>query len=279
MAGLENKKKGWFSRELVLRIVSVIALVPFVIYLIHMGGFFFKGLLIIITFLVGFEYERVTQLPKKSRGVLSAGVFATAFWLMAFPDTRAYIDGGVMSVILGVAFYGIGLILKKPQLGWAALGIPYIAIPMFSMGFIYDVTGAPYWLYWLLLVSWGSDTGAYVIGKLTGGPKLVPKISPNKTWAGFVGGMLVGLGFGTGAGIYFDLGPVFTLAIAAVLLSIWGAVGDLFESFIKRRFGVKDSGFLIPGHGGVLDRVDAMMFAAPATAIWLGFEYGYFSIG
>jgi phosphatidate cytidylyltransferase len=115
---------------------------------------------------------------------------------------------------------------------------------------------------YLFLVVWSADTGAFFTGRLIGGPKLAPKISPNKTWAGFIGGAV----FACIAGVLFAawLGRTSIPAVGAlsVVLALISQGGDLGESFIKRFFGVKDSSGLIPGHGGVLDRLDGLVFAA-----------------
>ena len=128
---------------------------------------------------------------------------------------------------------------------------------------------------WCMIIVWSMDTGAYFAGKNIGGPKLAPRISPNKTWAGLVGGALTAVITGLIAGYYFDLAAVHVvwtwqwgIPIAAGL-AIWSQIGDLFESALKRHFAVKDSGAIIPGHGGIMDRVDGVVFAAPVVALFL----------
>jgi phosphatidate cytidylyltransferase len=129
-------------------------------------------------------------------------------------------------------------------------------------------------LYWLLLVVWATDTGAYIVGKLIGGPKLAPIISPNKTWSGSIGGIVMAC----------IVSLIFTYCFSnalhplpytelSIIISIVGQVGDLLESAMKRRFGIKDSGRIIPGHGGVLDRIDSLVTALFAAVIIL---YGFF---
>ncbi len=118
----------------------------------------------------------------------------------------------------------------------------------------------------VVFIVWGSDIGAYLVGRLVGGPKLAPRISPGKTRSGAVGGLAVAMLIGWGAGIVWNLPPWQGIAVAA-LLGIASQLGDLFESAAKRYFGVKDSGRLIPGHGGVLDRVDGLLVAAPVAAL------------
>jgi phosphatidate cytidylyltransferase len=129
-------------------------------------------------------------------------------------------------------------------------------------------------LLFLLLLVWASDIGAYLVGRLVGGPRLAPLISPGKTWSGAAGGVAAALAVGWGAVWLLPTAasPAWVAAVAAVLCVI-GQLGDLAESWAKRCFGVKDSGTLIPGHGGLLDRLDALIAVAPVAALlalWLG---------
>lgn len=271
MTGAGNLKAAFKKHELITRVVTALILVPLVLYLIYAGGFIYKGFLVILTLLIGHEYECLTHLPKKSRGIFTAGLFATVFWLLTTNDALALVHGAVMAGVVGFVVFEIGVILNKTQMKWAGGGIAYICIPIFSLGIIQMLSGTPYWVFWLVAIIWGCDTGAFATGKLIGGPKLAPKISPNKTWAGFAGGLVFGAAAGGLAGHFFALGDPLILAFLAGLLSIWAQIGDLAESYMKRKFKIKDSGYLIPGHGGVLDRTDALMFAAPVVALALWF--------
>jgi phosphatidate cytidylyltransferase len=124
---------------------------------------------------------------------------------------------------------------------------------------------------WLIAVVWATDTGAYLVGRKLGGPKLAPAISPGKTWSGLAGGVGAAALTGLVAAKLHDDGRVVTLVAASMVLALVAQVGDLFESGLKRRFGAKDSSNLIPGHGGVLDRVDGILAAVLALggALWL----------
>jgi phosphatidate cytidylyltransferase len=122
-------------------------------------------------------------------------------------------------------------------------------------------------LLFLLLVVWASDVGAYLIGRLVGGPKLVPHISPGKTWAGTLGGFVAAVLVGCAAGWLSPSAEPVRAAMVAAPLSVIGQLGDLAESWAKRRCGAKDSGTLIPGHGGLLDRLDALLAVAPFGAL------------
>jgi len=123
-------------------------------------------------------------------------------------------------------------------------------------------------LLFLMLLIWAGDIGAYLVGRLVGGPRLAPLISPGKTWSGAAGGIAAALAVGWGAACLLPAGgrPLRVAAVALVFCVI-GQFGDLAESWVKRHFGVKDSGTLIPGHGGLLDRLDAMIAVAPFAAL------------
>lgn len=161
----------------------------------------------------------------------------------------------------------------------AAFGVLYLGVPCLLLLWMRTGGEGRAWTFILLLTVWAADGAAFFAGKLIGGPKLWPRFSPNKTWAGFVGG-LVGATLAAIAHVNV-IGPQVALTTAALIGLLSGAfamAGDLWESMLKRRFGVKDSGDLIPGHGGLLDRVDGLMFACVAVAAvriasergWLG---------
>ncbi len=120
---------------------------------------------------------------------------------------------------------------------------------------------------WLLICIWATDIGAYFVGRTAGGAKLAPRISPGKTWSGLIGGMAWAAVASAATGYVFGLGETVHLAIAGAALAVVGQAGDLLESAAKRRAGVKDSGRLIPGHGGLLDRIDGLMAVLVAVAL------------
>jgi phosphatidate cytidylyltransferase len=121
-------------------------------------------------------------------------------------------------------------------------------------------------------VVWLTDTGAYVTGRALGGPKLAPAISPNKTWTGFFGGLVAGALVGLVAGAFWPGHEPASMTAASVGLALAAQAGDLFESSLKRRFGVKDSSRLIPGHGGLLDRVDSLLIASLVVSLFYWIE-------
>jgi phosphatidate cytidylyltransferase len=164
-----------------------------------------------------------------------------------------------------VCNFTVGILRREPA-GAHAAGVLYVSLPALTLFLLRQSPAHPVWLVVLVFVSvWATDTGALFSGNLIGGPKLAPALSPNKTWAGSIGGLacaaLIAAGFAKMLGTSVLAGMIF-----ASLISIAGQIGDLFESLVKRRRGHKDSGGLIPGHGGVLDRIDSILFAAPVAS-------------
>jgi phosphatidate cytidylyltransferase len=151
---------------------------------------------------------------------------------------------------------------------WLAAGVPYVGIGCIALiGLRGDGQAGLANVLFLVAIVWASDIGAYLAGRLIGGAKLAPSISPSKTWAGAIGALVAAVAVGLGmAGAFgpYATGPV---VLIAALLGIAAQAGDLLESWIKRRCHVKDSSHLIPGHGGLLDRVDGLLAAAPVAAL------------
>lgn len=150
---------------------------------------------------------------------------------------------------------------------WSLLGLVYVIVPCIALVWLRQTPEhGRHIAFWLFCAVWATDIGAYFAGRTIGGPKLIPRISPNKTWAGLLGGMVSAAIAG---GLVAALDPALpTLALAALagLVAVVSQAGDFTESAVKRYFGVKDSSHLIPGHGGVLDRLDGLLFAAPFVA-------------
>ena len=146
---------------------------------------------------------------------------------------------------------------------WAIAGLLYAALPAAALMWLRndEAFGAAAVIY-LFAVAWTADTASYAAGRLIGGPKLAPHISPHKTWSGFIAGILAPSLVGYIAARVLESGSALRLALVSVALAIACQFGDLLESWVKRRFGAKDSSHLIPGHGGLLDRIDGLMMAA-----------------
>ncbi|HEY3951145.1 phosphatidate cytidylyltransferase [Phenylobacterium sp.] len=149
----------------------------------------------------------------------------------------------------------------------AAYGVAYIAPAALCLIWLRQTNQGVWWTLMLFACTWGADIGAFAIGSLMKGPKLWPRFSPNKTWSGFFGGLITAMAAGTAMASlpYFEL-SLWAAAFIGLAVGLATMAGDLWESALKRRFGVKDSGDLIPGHGGLLDRVDGLMFAVVVMA-------------
>ncbi|KAA2212724.1 phosphatidate cytidylyltransferase [Teichococcus oryzae] len=164
-----------------------------------------------------------------------------------------------------------------PPASWLAMGVLYIGIAGIALiSLRHDNDAGRGNVLFLFFVVWASDIGAYVAGRIFGGPKLAPAISPGKTWSGAAGGLLSSMAVGWLAADWLVWGnpPALKVLWVAAILGIATQLGDLLESWVKRHFKVKDSSMLIPGHGGLLDRLDGLMAAAPVAAL-LAFSVGY----
>ena len=161
------------------------------------------------------------------------------------------------------------------DLGKALFGPVYAALPLALLILIELRPQGPIWIFFLLTVVFASDTGAFYFGRLMGKHKLYEAVSPNKTWEGAIGGLATSI---VAASIFIRLiGPCtldLKVMILVMILSVAGQIGDLCESMLKRNHGVKDSGHLLPGHGGILDRIDGLLFAIPVLYVYLCLDLG-----
>lgn len=234
---------------------------------ILLGGWFFALLLVAVVALIGREWTRLGGARDgAARDLLlaaSVGLPAAAILLAMVASPQA----ALLLLALGsVAAAGMAGLLPGASVHRAAFGALYIGIPAVSLLWLRHATPNGIALVlWLFFVVWATDTCAYFAGRAIGGPRLAPRLSPSKTWAGLGGGVVgaaaVGAGFVGAMG-----GDALAAAPLSGVLAVVAQAGDLFESWLKRRVDVKDSGSLIPGHGGVLDRLDGLLFAAPVFA-------------
>lgn len=179
-------------------------------------------------------------------------------------------------LLAGGALIDLGLSLATPRSAfWHGVGVLYVGATPLSLLVLRAAPAGGFWLVLAIFIAvWATDTGALIAGNLIGGPKLAPRLSPNKTWAGAFGGAACAA-IGTAILFAFIGADVWRGALVGVSISLAGQAGDLFESWVKRRVGRKNSGSLIPGHGGVLDRIDSILFVAPVAAfavLVLGFH-------
>ena len=182
----------------------------------------------------------------------------------------AVLGGYVFAVLVAAAaamiFVEWTRMVRGWGVGWQLGGFAYALLPALALLWIRE--RAPHdlmLLLWVFIVTWSTDIGAYFAGRAIGGPKLAPTISPNKTWAGLIGGMIAAALLGGYWANFTGLSP--KLLWLAPLFAVGAQAGDLFESGLKRRAGVKDSGTILPGHGGVMDRLDGLVVVASLTAL------------
>ena len=217
-----------------------------------------------MTIFLIFEWTRLVRGAELQRGFYALSVTAiVAVYLAAsghvFSALGAGLAGGVFATLLEWP-------RRNPD-SWPLVGAGYLIGPAVAALWLRDFPERGLALTLLVfVVVWGADSGAYAAGKSLGGPKLIPRVSPNKTWSGAVGGLLTGGLLGGLVALIAGLGgflPWFGVGLVLALASI---VGDIAESQLKRSYGVKDSGSAFPGHGGVLDRLDGFLFAVVALA-------------
>jgi phosphatidate cytidylyltransferase len=249
------------SEELRTRAVIGILLILVASAALWFGGFFFWLLLVIAGVLMQGEWGDLTGASADHRRL---AMFAVSVPLALLCPLAAGVSWFAFTMI-AAAFFFVMLVTRSVRL---ALGILYVCVPVAALLFLRQQMPDQQGLllaFWSLSLVWATDIGAYFAGRSIGGPKLAPRVSPSKTWAGLGGGVIAALALGF---VLHRLGGLpIQLAAASGLLAVAAQLGDLLESGMKRRAGVKDSGTLLPGHGGVMDRLDGVVAAAPLAAL------------
>ena len=263
MSDVSAKPAGKWT-DLGVRSLSAIVLIPAVLMDIWLGGIWFSLFMAFLGLLMAHEWINIVHQRSSSQFALhSAAVLCAAF----LPEEIGVL--ATLAVVAGITIAGVvanHLSGRGPTL-FAHVGIPYVALPVLALVLLrQDPVWGVHAIMWLMLVVWSTDSFAYFAGRIFGGPKLAPRLSPKKTWAGLLGGMAGAAFISTAYALGFFPGWL-ALALVASALAVIAQLGDIFESALKRHFGVKDSGTLIPGHGGVLDRVDGLVAAGLVAAI------------
>ena len=251
------------------RVAAAAVLIPCVLALTWLGGWWFALLVAAIGAFASIELSKLAFDGSKIQLALLVLAVIIATLLPSYLS--------VLSCFALIAFVWSASLLfaaaRQLQLDvWRVLGVPYIATPMAAfVALRSDDTHGFHAILWIFAVVWLADTLAYVFGRSIGGPKLAPVVSPNKTWAGLLGAIVGGcLGSAAVAG-FAGLSGLLALVAVGGTMAVVGQLGDLYESALKRKVGVKDSGNVIPGHGGILDRIDALLtvaLAAYLVGIW-----------
>ena len=248
--------------NLALRIVSSLVLAPLAVGAAYLGGLVFLAFWMVAAFCVLWEWDTLVSAEEK-RPVLTMGSVAIggAVLLLAFGRTAAAI------ALVALGMLGVATLASKARRLWCVAGMLYAgAILIAPVLLRQDAAFGFSAVIFVFTVVWSTDIAAYFIGRVFGGQKLMPRVSPNKTWSGAIGGA-IGAVIGAMTFAYLtSLGHLGAIGILALALSIASQAGDLLESAIKRRFDAKDASGLIPGHGGVMDRVDGFVLAAVLAA-------------
>jgi len=273
------------SSDLSTRFIAGIVMAAVALTAVWYGGWALRGLVALAAVVMMIEWCALHRVPRLWAWI--GGVLLVALLLggieYLYPDALPPLDQDSELAIdpddFFFAFYAFAVVAgaavllaagaRRIAAGW---GFAYVAIPAFALLVLsWAYNGL---VFWVMGVTWATDIFAYFAGRSIGGPKLAPRVSPNKTWAGLIGGM-IGAGLvGWGVALLFDLGMPFVWIGAPMAIVAQG--GDLYESWVKRRAGVKDSGAILPGHGGVLDRLDGLLpvslatFLLLAAGLWTG---------
>ncbi len=257
--------------ELTLRVLSAAVILPLAIAAIWFGGWAFAAMVLIIAGAMGWELSRLCQ----------AAPGLTIVVIIIFLLTSGLAITGLFES--AAAFGALGTLLAALLSRFSrseapiilTAGTAYILVALLSIVWLrFSVPDGLWLFFWMMAVVVATDVGAYFAGRAIGGPKLAPRISPAKTWSGLIGGAFLAAVAGTVLVAATGGGHFGRVAAIAGALAVVAQIGDLIESGVKRHVGVKDAGNLIPGHGGVLDRLDGFLTVAPATVLMAWFAGG-----
>ena len=249
------------TRNLVMRVAAAVVLAPLAIAVAYAGGWLWTMLVTLTA--IGLYFEWLMVVGARTPRLVTAGAAALAIAGLLLAAGR--IDASILVLVVGLA--GVMVVSPERRL-WTATGFGYAAAAeVASVSVRHDQAHGFVALILILLVVWVTDIGGYFAGRGIGGPKLWPRVSPKKTWAGAIGGFAASLAVAAGFAV-IGLGKTGPMLLLGAVLSTASQLGDLFESAVKRRFGVKDSSHIIPGHGGLLDRLDGFVAAIVLAAIF-----------
>lgn len=267
--GASARGRGRRLADLAPRVGSALVLAATAVVAVLGGGAVFAVVWFAAATAVGLEWQNLIRAERLRLRILIVVVSLAAVAWFAAQGNLVFAIG-----VLGVAGAALAFAAGPARRAWSFAGLLYAGSLIISLDTLYASPAfGPRAIFWLFATVWGTDVFAYFGGRLIGGPKLWPQVSPSKTWSGTVSGVFAGALIGVAIGVQGLDGarfaaPVFALGIVAALVS---QGGDMFESIVKRRFGAKDSSTLIPGHGGFMDRLDGFVAAAAFTALVASF--------
>jgi phosphatidate cytidylyltransferase len=250
--------------EIATRITSAVVLAAIALGAVFVSPWTFAVLVIIAGTIIAWEWGRLLRGTDFDAIAVTQAACIT---VVAVLGTLSKFGLALLTIAIAAAAI-VGLSLTSRKGAWSLAGLAYAAFPALALVWLRDdpAFGVAAILF-VLAVAWTTDTASYVGGHLIGGPKLAPSISPNKTWSGLILGIIAPalIGYATGRVLVGTSTSI--LALISMVIAAACQVGDLSESAVKRKFGAKDMSGLIPGHGGLLDRIDGLLFAALAAAL------------
>lgn len=276
-ASSDPNKSIWgpLGRDFGIRLASALVLFGIALVVVWLGGWPFAAWVAAACALMAFEWERMTQHPVDPVGVVIPAIailIAAALGVLALylPAFGVLVLGAVASLVYAQA--------KGRHRRWAFALPLYLGIPAIALIWLRGLPEGWLTTLWFLFVVWATDSWAMIAGRVFKGPLMAPRISPKKTWSGFTGGILGAIGIGSVFAAVAGYTPNWALVAVMTGIALVGQAGDVLESAIKRRFQAKDSGAVIPGHGGFLDRMDSLLAATLLMALiklsWPAFPFG-----
>ena len=244
-----------FDKTLLTRILSSIVLVGLALFTNFLGGYFFLISIILVFFILLKEYYNLFSFKILSIKFIFSCFFSVINFFLIYYGFYLLI---IYSVLINLLV--ISLIVKKKWL-YSIFPLVYLSVPLYILIYLNNIeANGKLIILWAFIIVWSSDITAFLFGKLLKGPKFVPKISPNKTWSGFIISILFSVFASLLFTYYFFITNLFYSALVGLLVGLACSLGDLFESWLKRINTKKDTSNLIPGHGGLLDRLDGFLF-------------------
>jgi phosphatidate cytidylyltransferase len=264
MAEASNPPQGVNWRDLGIRTLSSAILIPAVLLDVWLGDTWFHLLVALLAVMMAHEWTNIVHDRNSAQFALHAAAgLCGAFMTPSFD----WLSTLAVIAVIAIMSAALSMMQNRKLSIWVLAGVPYVGLAATAFVVLRGSThSGMLTIMWLLAVVWAADICAYFAGRLIGGPKLAPRISPKKTWAGMGGAAVGGLAAGIAVGHAAGSARLFWLAALGAMLAIIEQMGDLFESALKRNYGIKDSGRLIPGHGGILDRVDGLVAATLVLA-------------
>lgn len=252
--------------DLTKRTLAGAAMIVVALLALTMGGVVFWIVMTLVSLFMMAEWADLQGAGARHKRL---GQYALFVALAIMSPFAAGADPFALGLLFGAAFF----VVIVTRLPWLAAGVLYAGLPVLALVLIRRQEEGIVWTLWALSLVWATDIGGYFAGRAIGGPKLAPRISPAKTWSGLAGGVVLASSLGAAFHGWYGLPMRLTLATPA--LAVLAQSGDLFESWLKRRAGVKDSGNILPGHGGVLDRLDGLVPVAPVAALLVVLPHFY----